>query len=1124
MVRKTKRVLAVILAIATIWTGMPLEGVFAQEVDGKEVIGTEQSVSEESVQEESPQMEEGADNQGQLLIEDSDAVGSTETEQGVVQEDIVDKENTGENAQSAQIEYVVVENSNITTPGTQNIVVGIAENATVTEAVLTYTNEETQESFCTQMSQAIEGAVLFTMDFSNGQSGVYNLESVEYIIDGVKYRVNFGESGMETKFGVDRNVETNPDAVVVEENDDVESSEEFEIVTIDEDGNTTSMDTIGDAIKAATEETNEANGQQGVWKNPKGANGNIVVVLDPGHDNAHAGTQASGLREEQLNLKIAKYCREELQQYQGVTVYMTRGDDGSCPYPGTTSTECNARRVAFAQSVGANVYVSLHLNSASASANGAKVYYPNSNYRPDLGAQGEELASIIQEKLVALGLKDNGIHIRNTEKPSDPDNHYADGSLADYYGVIKSSKKAGIPAIIVEHAFQSNANDVANFLSSEEGFKKLGVADATGIAEYFGLHKTTLQLNGVFYSEKSEWIEAGVSWQSISKPVQFRWLAYNLEKGTWTTVSDWSSADYITWRPEKGNYWLRVEAKAADGSEANWTIEYESKRDYTKHYVDIGGIYCEENSDGIRAGAVHNTTDTGAKFRWLVYDINKGTWTTISDWNQSEWVTWKPAKGNYWLRVEAKTGDGVESNYTIAYNPKRSYNGKYVEISGIYCVEESYGIRAGAVHETNDSAVQYRWMVYDVKKGTWTTISDWKQNEWVTWTPKKGNYWLRVEAKTSDGKEENYTIAYNPSRGYNYYYVNVQGIYCEENTNGIRAGAVHETNDSTTEYRWMVYDVNKGTWTTISDWNQSEWVTWKPELGNYWLRVEARTRDGGESNYTIAYNPVRDYSRYYVELQGIYAEEKIDGIRAGAVHVTNDAGAKFRWLVYDINKGTWTTISDWQSSEWVTWNPDEGNYWLRVEARTTDGRLFDYTIAKQIEKYMIMGESNTSLSKMVAYYKKNAVYPAFYQSSDAPTIEIFCQMYLQECAAEGVKAEVAFCQAMKETGFLRFGGDVKINQYNFAGLGATGNGNPGNSFPTVRIGIRAQVQHLKAYASTEPLRQECVDERFKYVKRGTAPYVEWLGQKENPQGYGWATAKDYGYSLKYDYMYKLLER
>ena len=96
---------------------------------------------------------------------------------------------------------------------------------------------------------------------------------------------------------------------------------------------------------------------------------------------------------------------------------------------------------------------------------------------------------------------------------------------------------------------------------------------------------------------------------------------------------------------------------------------------------------------------------------------------------------------------------------------------------------------------------------------------------------------------------------------------------------------------------------------------------------------------------------------------------------------------------------------------------------------------------------------------------------------------------------------------MLETGYLKFGGDVLPNQYNFAGLGATGNGEHGNSFSSVRIGIRAHIQHLKCYASKESLNKELVDPRWSDSLRGKAPNVEKL------QG-TWATSNTYASSIK----------
>lgn len=161
----------------------------------------------------------------------------------------------------------------------------------------------------------------------------------------------------------------------------------------------------------------------------------------------------------------------------------------------------------------------------------------------------------------------------------------------------------------------------------------------------------------------------------------------------------------------------------------------------------------------------------------------------------------------------------------------------------------------------------------------------------------------------------------------------------------------------------------------------------------------------------------------------------------------------------------------------------------------------------------IMGATRTNAAQIVRLFKeKGATYPAsVYSRKGAATIEDFARILIEEATAEGVRAEVAFSQAMHETGWLKFGGLVTAEKCNFAGLGATGNSADGAStdygrgytFADVRTGIRAQVQHLKAYASTEPLVNACVDQRFKYVTRGCAPTVGSLGGKWAVPGNGY---------------------
>lgn len=119
-------------------------------------------------------------------------------------------------------------------------------------------------------------------------------------------------------------------------------------------------------------------------------------------------------------------------------------------------------------------------------------------------------------------------------------------------------------------------------------------------------------------------------------------------------------------------------------------------------------------------------------------------------------------------------------------------------------------------------------------------------------------------------------------------------------------------------------------------------------------------------------------------------------------------------------------------------------------------------------------------------------------------------LFLEEGAAEGIRGDIAFCQSIKETGWFRFGGQVLPEQNNFAGIGATNNSPVGKGawFESARLGVRAQIQHLKAYANDEALVNECVDPRFGLVTRGAAGN-KWTGLNGR-----WAVpGKGYGESI-----------
>ena len=152
----------------------------------------------------------------------------------------------------------------------------------------------------------------------------------------------------------------------------------------------------------------------------------------------------------------------------------------------------------------------------------------------------------------------------------------------------------------------------------------------------------------------------------------------------------------------------------------------------------------------------------------------------------------------------------------------------------------------------------------------------------------------------------------------------------------------------------------------------------------------------------------------------------------------------------------------------------------------------------------IMGNAVATAEQMREYLKKK-------NPDVAQSVLGMIPLYLSEGRAEGVRGDIAFAQSCLETGNFTFSGSaVTLSQNNFCGMGVTSNGMKGNSFDTPQLGIRMQVQHLKAYASKDALANDCIDPRFKYVTRGCAEYVEWLGQKENPAGKGWAAGAGYG--------------
>ena len=129
--------------------------------------------------------------------------------------------------------------------------------------------------------------------------------------------------------------------------------------------------------------------------------------------------------------------------------------------------------------------------------------------------------------------------------------------------------------------------------------------------------------------------------------------------------------------------------------------------------------------------------------------------------------------------------------------------------------------------------------------------------------------------------------------------------------------------------------------------------------------------------------------------------------------------------------------------------------------------------------------------------------------ADKKQIKQLAQYYIVEANTEGINSDVAFAQMCLETGYLRFGNLVTPEMHNYCGLGAIDKDHTGEVFETELLGVRAHIQHLHAYGTTEEftLTNELIDKRYKWVlPRGKAPTIFELAGT-------WAADKEYGKKL-----------
>lgn len=786
---------------------------------------------------------------------------------------------------------------------------------------------------------------------------------------------------------------------------------------------------------------------------------NVVIVLDPGHGGADSGAVKTWdgvtYNESEINQVIANACKEELSKNSNVTVYLTRSSRDEALH-GTVAEDL-VWRSEYAKSVGADLYVSLHCNSSPYSdRRGVEVYVPNSNYNSQVYNVGKSVGEAIYNKLKSLGISGIGVKTKDSENGTT----YDDGSTADYYAVIRNCKERNIPGMIVEHAYLSNPADASTYFGTWDKCKALGKADAQAIATKIGLLQENRSGDTV---KKAGWRKSGDTWVYYDKDG-------NVKTGFFT-VDDYK-------------YYAKSNGQVVTGwnlIEGSWYYFNDSGKMYIGCWVkNKDGNWCYLKKDGKMATGVTETSDG-----WYMFNSDgvmltgwrksNGNWYYMNDSGKmlrSSWIS----SGGYWyyLGSDGKMKTGIFNDGGTSYY---AYSGGEMVTGWAYT-------GSAWVYATNSGALL---------KSSWL---------------KDGGKWYYLG---SDGKMK---TGFVEQGGYTYYMYSSGAMATGWFYTGghwylaLESGAVLKRSWYNDNGNWyyldgdgqMVSGFFKSGGVQYYAYSSGVMVTGWFKHGNSWYYAT----DSGAVLKSSWYQWNGEW--YYLSSDGSMVTDEL--IEDGKKYTFNSSGVLIKTEDYTPPKEEESTEEKKDDSNSTEKKSDSST------TTTTKTNTAEVTVENTNKSlYRIMGKTNSvTKDKLVAkYVSKKVAYPSTtLGAGGASNINDFCQIIIEESEAEGVRAEVVFAQIMNETGWLQFTGTVKASQFNFCGLGCVSSDDPGLSFSDVRTGIRAQVQHLKAYASTDSLKNTCVDSRFKYVTRGCAPYVEYLGINENPSGKGWAASTGYG--------------
>ena len=405
-----------------------------------------------------------------------------------------------------------------------------------------------------------------------------------------------------------------------------------------------------------------------------------------------------------------------------------------------------------------------------------------------------------------------------------------------------------------------------------------------------------------------------------------------------------------------------------------------------------------------------------------------------------------------------------------------------------------------------------------------------------TFTPTKpGTYWLFVDVCSNGASKTTRMVTVNVKSGYGYRGVKVTtDMPVAGDAVTFSANVVGQTSALKYNYVWS-YEGSwaKGEWgstvlSTGSDTSETTGSFTPAKAGTYTLYVDVVSPDGTRETKSTTVKVAAGSSYAY---NGVKVKTP-SPVSGDTLTFSADVSGDDTGLTYNY---VWSYEGSWAKGEWGStvlstgsdtsettgsFTPAKaGSYTLYVDVVSPDGtRETKSTTVEVGVPTPILGSPQVSKAQLVSDLKaglkaRNATFPSdVYSAFGASTVEEFIDKLWAAAVAEGVRPEVVYAQAMVETGYLQFGGVVKIEQCNFCGLGATGKDNPGVDFSSygsdsVHVGFLAQAQHLRDYAGYAPLSSKTYDPRYRTWLFGRSRSVECLSGT-------WASDTSYGSKIK----------